>query len=524
MDPHEASLTMQVLADENLLATIMENVDNVQTLFNLVIGLPTAKVVFERWPSWLLMAALSGLPFELQQLAILYVALIQDHVTRASMLPILNGYLRPDNGPSWEPPPAYTALTISTSLSAPFETLRKIAVVFSAVEDLANGYVDCSIQFIEICNTAGHEIMRRGRDRNFRPLSQLWNSQYRWGGWYDDGEGDNKPQPWSLPLRPSEIYRVKRAFWRFEIFAALSHEPHTFPNEKIVGSGTAQTYSADALERWDIPQNQDEGARMFLFSLPGWELVEFESIYDYLWRETVGKVYKDKLDTHMVRYDEKVQQDSAEREAGTTGKDKEHWAHHLWRKTVGKVHKGKLGTRMARDGNVQQALGERKAGTIGHDIERWAQEQASFQAQFAREQEYDKASKDQDRYLTYCMSLGLLFLHRVHQQITRDGGEIITENYPPLRYRSLLTLQDTCICMDASRRTNMLHSYYFGLQARDAVGPRINGRTAPPHAPEDSPGAYGPNDSLRWLASRDDRDEFRINELWRAGWFMWEKK
>ena len=55
-----------------------------------------------------------------------------------------------------------------------------------------------------------------------RPLHHLWKREV-----YSEVIAEVKPQPWSLPLRASEIHRVKRALWRLEIFAALSHDSLT---------------------------------------------------------------------------------------------------------------------------------------------------------------------------------------------------------------------------------------------------------------------------------------------------------
>lgn len=234
MDLHEPTLTMQVLADENLCATIMENVDDPQTLFNLVLALPTAKEIFERFPRQLLTATLSSLPSELEQLVILYIALIQDDPSRASVVPLLEDYLRlDDTSDSVLPTVAAASLTISTHISNSFETLRKVAVVWNAVEDLAGGYVECSINFIKkgkSAPAAHFENEHYDYGHIFRPVSYLWDQEANLGllGYQTEA----KPQPWSLPPRPSEIHRVKRAMWRLEVLVSFPRAPH-LPEEEL---------------------------------------------------------------------------------------------------------------------------------------------------------------------------------------------------------------------------------------------------------------------------------------------------
>ena len=142
-------MTMRVLGDENLLAIIMEKIDNPQTLFNLALVLPDAKETFERCPKQLLTAVLSHQLSEIQLLATLFIALKHDHVTRDSMVLLLWGYLRlEDTAGLVEPPDAAVDLTIPQELSNPFETLRKLAATWIAVEDLASDYVERSMKFI----------------------------------------------------------------------------------------------------------------------------------------------------------------------------------------------------------------------------------------------------------------------------------------------------------------------------------------------------------------------------------------
>lgn len=477
----EPALLMQVFANEDLLATIMDNVDDPKTLFNLSIILPAAKATFERCPRQLLTAALSSLPLELQLLAILYIALKQDHVSRASMIPLLWDYLRLDDTPGLvEPVVAAVEFAMPRDFSNPFATLRKLAAVWGAVEDLAAGFVERSNQYIQACKaaeTAGLEPLHYQLGRRLRPLSHLWNREIKLEGLPGYGILD-KPQPWSMPLRASEVHRVKRALWRIEIFAVVSHEPGNFPDESAVGSGVAEVYNADRLESSAIPPDYDEGTGMLLASLPGSELAELESIYDYLWRETIGKAYQHTLRAHWPRNEEK---------------------------------------------KIQQAWAEGNGGMTSRNGEWWGQEHDNFQTQFAMKRKAQRAMQEHDRHLTYSMSLGLPFLHRVHQQILRDGNVIIPENYPSLRYRSLNGLRDTWLRMDGSRSDDIWRSYDRKLEHIKA-GHSVTRRSTVWPAPEDYPGsgaycAYG-----HIYVQTRSAQQFRVEDLWRAGCYMWERR
>ena len=457
------TLTMQVLADESILAIIMENFDDPQTLFNLVIVLPTAKAIFERFPRQILIATLSGLPSELEQLAILYISLIQDQQTRASRIVLLQNHLRPDESSGF--PVATGDLRISKDLSNPFETLRKLAAVCHAVEDFLSGFVDRSIKFIGDCkavHAAGREQTEHYEfGHKFQPLSDLWNqaviSDIPFGYPRKD-----KPQPWSLPLRASEVHRVKRALWRLEIFAIISHEPHTFPKENAAETKATGNRLIDAIETWDMP----EGTRLLLMSLSGSELVELESIYEYTWCETIGKAYQHKIDAQAAHYDQES----------------------------------------------QQAQAERKARPTSHDVEQREQDHAEFGTRVTKHRKVGKARHDHRRYLKFYTSFGLPFLHRVRQQITRDGSEINSENYPPLRYRSLIALRDTLGDIHNYRHQDFWLSYRrkYPTHSRSASWRDL----------EASPSTSRPNTCALYIEGTSVN--FRVEDVWQAGCYMWE--
>lgn len=465
MDLQKLTLFMRVLADENLLAIITENVDDPHTLFHLVFVLPTAKTIFGHYPRRLLTATLGALPSELEQLAILYVALIQHHPARASKISILKSYLRLNDTLGYEVTHAAAAdLTILKNLSDPFETLRRLADVWIAVEGLASGFVEQSIQFIEMCKGAQAESLGKTKHYNhspkFRPLHRLWDRVVH-PQVVPGSQPEIEPQPWSLPLRASEVYRVKRALWRHEIFAALSHEPHTFPNESATGFGAGESSRPNNIENWAMPRDYDKGTRLLLASLQGFELAELDSVYDYLWRETIEKVY---------HHNDMGQQSQTDR--------------------------------IARD-------------ILLHDVEQWEQD-AEWMAQVAMRSSREMAHHMLGRHLTYCTSIGLHFLHRVHQQVMRDNGKIVLSHYPPLPHRYSIRLRGTCTNMDSSRSEDVWSSYRLGLLHIETGNFQIIRR-----APEDSPGASAPNVCAVYLGRLISVD-YCVKEVWRAGCYMWE--
>ena len=466
---HEPTLATQVLKDENLLAVIIENLDSPPTLFNLALALPVTRAVLERCPKQLLMATLSSLSSETRLLIILYIALKQDHLTRSSMVPLLWSYLRHDStsGCVVSIFPAID-LAILNHLSNPFETLRKLAAVWSAIEELASSFVCHSISFIQNCKAAeatGLGPLHYHRGRKLRPLSHLWNRGVKTGprGFIQM----DKPQPWSLPLKACEMQQVKMAFWRLEIFAAVSNDPCTFPNEGAIDSGTAETYHADPIVIPAMPHDYDEGTRMLLASLQPSELAQLESVYDYLWHETIGKVYQHKIDPYIPCSDELPDQEVVRRTAS---------------------------------------------------LEQIQHEHDSFLALSARKRNFVRAKIDYDRYLAYFMSRGLPFLHRMHKQMARDGGKVVPDNYPPMRYRCLKGLRDIWNDMDTDRNRDICRSYNNMLKhVSDNIDNSVT-RNTPIYTKRYGGGTYCAT-FLRFRSSND----FLIEDLWRAGCYFWDR-
>ena len=262
--------------------------------------------------------------------------------------------------------------------------------------------------------------------------------------------------------------------WRLEVFAVISRELHTFPHASATASGITELHRAEFLGTFAVPLDHDEGTRMLLASLQGSELAELESVYDYLWCETIGKAYQHKLDRYLPQY----------------------------------------------DGDIREVQAGAKGERNSRGVEYCEQEHDRFRAYYAMERNAERAKEEHDRYLTYLMSLGLPFLHRVYRQIVRDGNEIIPKNYPLLRYRFLYGLRDTWNEMDKTRQDNIWRSYNNKLVHINA-GTSVTRRSARWPPPENYPGlgidfAYG----AMYLQTRLSNN-FRMEDLWRAGCYMW---
>ena len=466
---------MQVLADENLLAIVMGNVDDPKTMYNLVLAIPPAKATFESHPRQLLTAALSSLPSEINLLALLFVALKHEHVTQASTIALLLGYLRRDDTSGLvEPPGMAIDLAIPRNMRHPFEMLRKLAVVWSAVEDLASGFIERSIQFIQkhqaVEQPAPYPVYYE-RGHKLRPLNHLWNKEIQLGGVL----GHHKPQPWSLPLKISEIHRVKRALWRLEIFALVSDDRFAFPNEDAMISGAASTHHADPVGTLPIPPYDGQGTRILISSLDGYERAELDSVYAYL-HGLILKAYCLKLDQYVPECGE----------------------------------------------NTDQAHAEVEGRTIRLGAEEWEEEHEEVQAMLRRQLHAESIRDERDGYLKYLMSLGLPFVHRVHRQITRDNGQVLPEKYPPLQHRSWGGLSDTWFGLSRFRPRNIWRSYNEKLMFAISNYSVIE-RSAVRPAPMDSPEASTSASCAMYLQSQDS-NTFCISDLWEAGCYMWERE
>ena len=462
----EPAPATQVLNDENLLAIVMDNIDDPKTMLNLIRVLPTVKVIFEHRPKQFLTATLASLPSELGQLAVLYITLLEDHLLPASTVALLEDYLHNCDTTG--------SALLPGAFSNPIETLNKLASVWSAIEDLTGGFAESTIMFIEQCKVAkaaGLETLYYERGHKLRPVSHLWDPEITLEG-RPGYPFPDKPQPWSLPLRASETHRIKRAFWRLEVFATLSRSAYDFAKESAVRPTTTQIHCRGAFEEMAQPQDSDLGMDAFRASLRPSEFAELDSVYDYLWRQTIGKAYQDRIDPNVGPYFKEVQQTQAEREAGTTS----------------------------------------------HSPYRWTQRQCHLHARRARQSEIYKATKD-PHYLTCYMSLGLPFLQQVRQQMTGDGDEVALDNYPPLQYCSFAGLQGQWNGKDRSRSEVRWGSYKLELDYGRPES-EVDADDAVWHAPDPS-GVHKPNACNVFVNTRTSA-HFHFGEMWRAGCYMWE--
>lgn len=95
--------------------------------------------------------------------------------------------------------------------------------------------------------------------------------------------------------------------WRLPILPVLSQGPRTFLDNGTLESGAFEIYQADPFSAPALLHLSCLGARMLLASLLASELAELVSLYDWIWRETIQKVYPHKSDPYTSSYCEDFQ-------------------------------------------------------------------------------------------------------------------------------------------------------------------------------------------------------------------------
>ncbi|KAL9109246.1 MAG: hypothetical protein Q9187_008190 [Circinaria calcarea] len=209
----------------------MEYIPDPHSLTNLVSAHAPAKQIFQRYHHLSsLRLGLAHLAPEIQQLGLAcsIAATERDQQALASGVEATQDFLR-------------TYLSLSRPPFAhpnPTEALRTLAQIHIAIEAL--------IPFLASC------LLRRQQPQS---------------------------QPSALPLLPSESHRLRRALWRYQLYCLLFHQPGGLSTM----TGKRPLTPAEA----HIP---DQYA--FLARLPPWEVEELECVYDALYRDIVGKVYR----------------------------------------------------------------------------------------------------------------------------------------------------------------------------------------------------------------------------------------
>lgn len=208
--------------------------------------------------------------------------------------------------------------------------------------------------------------------------------------------------PLHSPTRPTERYRIQRAFWRFEIFCRL------FPE-------TPTIYRAN-----DVELNKDR--RRYLSRLQQWECEEVASVVPFLFR-VLERIYNPAILRNQARHVKRSElqwksflapapmekPEGFEEEPSDFDKGCD-W--YEWQRECGWM----MGSGFAVYGpmNIHWRLG--KIGLEGKNLS-WGAAEISHQ-----------------KWLAHQVSKGLKRLLTSHQQYVHDEGEVFSRRYPIQRY------------------------------------------------------------------------------------------
>ncbi|MCJ1452531.1 hypothetical protein MMC28_002874 [Mycoblastus sanguinarius] len=365
----------------------------------------------------------------LRQLAIAYIAVNEGLAASAvSTVDFIFDYL------------GFADCEVPLQITDPLGALRKLVVVWDAVEEFTLGFVDSSLKFIAEAKANGAED----------DVTSEWDEDW-------------EPRPWTLPLRNSEIHRVKRALWRIELFSALFHEPYTFGVDYVrQSSGNININAPWPSHPLVTAPTPNDAREVFVARLQKFEVEEMMTVFEYLSRETIERVYQHHIDEWMEDYHEAVRQ--------------------------------------------KRSLIEEWMDDL--DFRSWEEEQVVF-APIGRRVELQRAWSESQCWLAYQMSLGLPFLNQARRQILVDGNNIYPENYPLQRYRCYTGFSD---------KAN-IHRLLNGIAIVN--GDRFE---AFERSWADSPGVHLPSVGWSYLRVQPGlRFHNGIEELRRAGCYLWDR-
>ena len=251
-----------VIGSMELVVLIAEQTTDTLTFLDLLEAWETGRQIVKQMPVSMISALLNLLPLEIRQLAIAILALESIKVKHtAERESFINTYL----GHSDEPLPI---------LSDPVKAFFHIKAIVAAVETFEQLYIDSCKRDLEKIHSLTLASLPRYLPYKYHPvLRPCW----RWEeltvmsyNLVDPGELANLqhlatlPNPWRLPAHPIETYRIKRAFWRFELFCRI------FPEVPSMEAGN------------DVELDQDR--KIYLARLQQWECEEVASVVPFLFR------------------------------------------------------------------------------------------------------------------------------------------------------------------------------------------------------------------------------------------------
>lgn len=394
--PHRMAL-QAVIENVDLLVLIAEQTTDTGTLLHLLEACETGRQVVKQMPVSMITALLDLLPLEIRQMAVAILALesikLNDSAERETFV---NTYL----GHSDEPLPI---------LSHPVKAFFQVRDIVAAVSTFEPLYVDLCKRNLDKIQTLTLATVPPYFPYQYRDVSRP--------SWRCDGEnlteissefeGDPsgeqanlrhrtaKPNPFRLPTHPIETYRIKRSFWRFELFCRL------FPEVPTMETGN------------EVELNQDK--KVYLARLQEWECEEVSSIIPFLFR-LLERIYDPAVfrnqATHLKRsqlqWNSFLSQAPAEETVRFKGEPSAQLHAEYWRKKI----------------SFASCVGEEWDECPRLDF-------PGLEGMMVGE----RATKlSQQKWLAHQVSRGLGHIFACHQQFIHDEGKVFPKHYPIQRY------------------------------------------------------------------------------------------
>ena len=388
--PKATTASERVMQNVDLFVLIAEKVTDTSALLNLFEACETARDAVEQLPKLMMVVLLNTLPLEIQQIVIAILALesakLNDSAERARFI---NRYLSHSDQP----------VPMSSDPIKAFVELRDIA---AAAETFTPLYISACME-----NLDRIEAARLTRNPPNLPFEYDWGTRPCWR--WDGDEARRLPDdwrfappidearraylhhltktlyPWRFPAHAIEIYRVRRAFWRFELFCRL------FPEQPTMNTGN------------NVELNEDR--RNYLARLQIWECEELASVVPFLFK-ILERIYDPAVLRNQVNHDRRARlqwesflaQDSAK---GPRCSDEPSDWH--------REHDRELELRSAKDGWRLSRIG-------------------------SRDNFYYAAELSHQKWLSHLVSKGLRHILASHQRYTHDHGKVFSRHYPSQRY------------------------------------------------------------------------------------------
>lgn len=393
----QETASQRVFGNVDLFVLIAEQITVTSTLLHLFEAFETTWQAVEQMPKLILTALLNTLHLEIRQIAVAMLALESMKLSNsAERENFINTYL----GHSDETLP---------ELFNPVKAFVELRDIATAVETFEPLYVNACLDTLKEIEAA-----RLARRPQCLPLQyDRCKPCWRWDGdeakelshdWERDPTGDrarrvylrhlaNTPFPWRFPAHPIEMYRIKRAFWRFELFCRL------FPEKPTMDTGN------------DVELNGDR--RIYLARLQKWECEEVTSVVPFLFR-VLERIYDPAVFRNQANHVKRsrLQWKSFLTQAPMKrlrGMDEEPSA---WQNECAWEYEIKF----AAHGGREECSRLGYAGPDGNILNGLA------------------AELSQQKWLAHQVSRGLRHILACHQQFMHDQGKVFSRHYPSQRY------------------------------------------------------------------------------------------